>query len=330
MKFSACFTGLSRCVVSLIGTLYVLNSILHWTLFAQGRTKALIGVAVCVLAYVFCYLCQKCLHNKVKHAAKTITGKFDVHITVDNEYDQFLFYRWTHFNKIESAFPVGVGGVHPQQLMTSVFLVGKTGEEAINYAHALAKQMTEYGMHVMRIKIEAEAQSSGITSFLNQKCVQLSRLLNNGTNYYEFHWKVNDSDDQKLEKIHDICKKTGASIATNLKGKRVSNSNAKKALMAIEHAITTNIELTDKQLIAQVHVFAAKAQGKRYFQNVLIAYRVRARSFEAAKALRDQTFDEFAKENLVFDSLDETSFHNEFVFYDTDASYDDGFVSLAK
>lgn len=150
--------------------------------------------------------------NSVLDSLEKITGMFDVHVTVD-ETEIYKLNSFVNYHNIELAFAIGSSGTHKQQLMTSMYSKGN-GKEAVLYAIKIKEQMQDFGIKVLRVKIESLANNPGVAEFANSAICK-----GNNHYYYEFHFKVKIDTPKDQEKLDVICKKCHASYAINFLSK---------------------------------------------------------------------------------------------------------------
>ncbi len=142
-----------------------------------------------------------------------IKGIFAIHITVDDK-DIYKINSFCNFNNIELAYAIGSTGCHKQQLMTSIYKDKTNGKDAVVYAHKLAGDMQDFGITVLRIKVETLAKSAGVSEFM-----KTDEYKKNKHYYFEFHFKVTVKNQDQQDKLDEICKKYNASYAVNFLSK---------------------------------------------------------------------------------------------------------------
>jgi len=85
--------------------------------------------------------------------------------------------------------------------MVTYWFNGKV-EMAIQMAKTVTKKMEEFGMTILRVKVEAMAMNQSIS-----KC--------SGPHYFEFHFKVEIKDMGEWDKLAKVCLKHGAHLFFN-------------------------------------------------------------------------------------------------------------------
>jgi len=183
---------------------------------------------------------------------KSISGSFDIHVTVHPS----QLYRFKLFcaeHKIEPTYVLSLDGNDPlinhQQLMTSEHTLVMSAEQAVQKALDLSLELRRCRIDVLRVKVEARAESQGVAEFLKTSLFQ----QNPEEYYFEFHWKLENTDETLTgaKRLHDICKRYSLSCATNLFGKhikslyhpfvayRLRTSSIQNALQACDNLIST-------------------------------------------------------------------------------------------
>jgi hypothetical protein len=138
-----------------------------------------------------------------------IEGVFEIHISVKPE-QVFKLWSFTAEKKnIKLILASSSTGTHPNQLMISKFTNGKY-ENVIEKAKHLAKEMEEYGLDIIRLKVESLMHNEGvpISELDYQDLITCPEII--GTPYFEFHVKF-DIDNQQsskdyLTKIDELTK----------------------------------------------------------------------------------------------------------------------------
>lgn len=127
-----------------------------------------------------------------------ISGLFEIHITVDNS-QIWKLRMFCQENKIKPIIAIMPYGDFNNQLMISKWITGDQ-EHVMSECNKLVDKMKQYGLNIVRIKIESMA---------NNKNVPLNENNNLGT-YFEFHIKLPHCD---YDQLKNICDKYDAAIS---------------------------------------------------------------------------------------------------------------------
>jgi len=135
-------------------------------------------------------------------------GTFEIHIIVKPEEQAKLFA----FCKDKSFHTEKMFNVHPtcaqafygkcaNQIMVTYWFNG-TVDLVVDSAKQVAKKMENFGLTILRVKVEAMAHNKNI-----MKC--------SGSHYFECHFKIEIQDLKQWETLADICLKFGSHLFFN-------------------------------------------------------------------------------------------------------------------
>jgi hypothetical protein len=135
-----------------------------------------------------------------------IQGTFEIHIIVRPE-DQFHLFAFCKDKgdaliRLRPTCAVTSYGKHLIQPMITGWFKGDE-HEAIKQASSISQQMIEYGMHPLRIKVEAMAHSEGIPD------------SDFGDHYFEFHFKIQIKGSSDWLSLAKDCATHGAHLFFN-------------------------------------------------------------------------------------------------------------------
>lgn len=135
-----------------------------------------------------------------------INGLHEIHISVDP--NQIALLRlYCKDSKIKPICATALQGDHPNQLMISKWKNG-TSPEVIQKAHDLEKDMTNYGLKVLRVKVEAMMHTKGCPT--NDE-----KPLRDG-DYWEFHLKLSIDHSNEYHKLEQIVAKHKGGMSFNV------------------------------------------------------------------------------------------------------------------
>ena len=108
-----------------------------------------------------------------------IYGAFEIHVSVNPE-QICLMKLYCAERNMKLILASATYGDNPNQLMMSKWKHG-TSSVAILKAHSIATDMKDYGLEIVRVKIESMAHNKGVPLEKNTGC--------QNENYFEFHTK---------------------------------------------------------------------------------------------------------------------------------------------
>lgn len=164
--------------------------------------------------------------------AEQIEGLFEIHITVDP--DQIDLLRLFCLDqKLKPILAVASIGKNPNQLMISKFKRG-TFKEIIQRMDQLQKEMEDFGLKIVRKKIESMAHNKGVPQRIN--------LHFEGKEYYfEFHLKYAIENSKQYREIEKIAIENDCGVSFSAFKENI------KALFTIRIAGFCGFENAEKQ-----------------------------------------------------------------------------------
>lgn len=132
-------------------------------------------------------------------------GLHEIHISV-NPAQVAQLRLYCLFRKYKPIFAAALYGDHPNQLMISKYKTGPA-QMILEHAFEIANDMREYGLEVIRIKVEAMMSCKGVP--------RGDKMPDNSQNYYEFHLKLMISSEEELSVLENALKKNDAHISYN-------------------------------------------------------------------------------------------------------------------
>ena len=132
-------------------------------------------------------------------------GLHEIHITTEIN-DLFKLRLFCLDHKIKPILALSDYGSFPIQPMISKFKNG-TSTEVIEKANKIASDMTEYGIKVIRIKVESMIHNKGVPLEKNDLC--------SPNNYFEFHLKFDINDSREWNTLAKVCQEKGAHLSFN-------------------------------------------------------------------------------------------------------------------
>jgi hypothetical protein len=139
-----------------------------------------------------------------------ISGVFEVHLIVQPcDQAQLFSFSLDKKNDQQCINPRPTCaqtfyGKYPNQPMLTFWFRG-TEFEAIEYAQKTQTEMTQEGMDVLRLKVEAMAHNEGVPTTAEET----------KNRYFEFHFKVPIANSKEWERLKLICLKHGAHLFFN-------------------------------------------------------------------------------------------------------------------
>jgi hypothetical protein len=148
---------------------------------------------------------------------------FEIHVTVDAS-QLFLFQLFCNEHGYGADYAIGEflyneceeNGSNQQLMLTR--MVRSTYESVIIEAKGLKKKLTEYGIDVVRVKIEIPANCKHIDSMRN--LIEVERVNNedNHIGYFEFHFKVDVETMDQKETMDEVTLRHRSSHSYNMLG----------------------------------------------------------------------------------------------------------------
>jgi hypothetical protein len=247
-------------------------------------------------------LLQTQLSNEAEDTERRLTGRiislkgsFEIHITTDHTapdaYVKLLSFCQSSQERKELKVIYAVSSVGNHQLMISKFICKDHEKYAVQYANELASDMTQFGLQVIRLKVEFHNARG--TPMTKTEYYRFSEYLKENYNetkpYFEFHVKV------------------------------MSNSNFLKS--------NSNVDLDFKTLEHDVSAFTGVAISYNLCSRnlkPLLTIRIYDVGFISAQKYKDRVLDTLKAFGYVF----ETAIQQEFSILDTEPSLDYGWLSL--
>jgi hypothetical protein len=135
----------------------------------------------------------------------SISGVFEIHISVDPE--QIARLRlFTMKHKMKPILAVAQHGENPNQLMISKWTTGSVSV-ATERAKDIAAQLTDAGLRVVRVKVEAMASNAGVPQAPNNDT--------SPSHYFEFHIKIPVADDRDWDELEKLASSHGCGVSFN-------------------------------------------------------------------------------------------------------------------
>lgn len=122
-----------------------------------------------------------------------IKGLFEIHITVLNT-DIMRLLKYVNNNpekNLKIVYAISSNGDHPHQLMISKWKSG-SALESINSALEISDSMDNFGLSIVRTKVESMASNRGVPQ-TNEEYENYEKHIINEVNipYFEYHAKIN-------------------------------------------------------------------------------------------------------------------------------------------
>jgi hypothetical protein len=142
------------------------------------------------------------------------SGLVKIHITVDPENDFIKLWQFTQDNDCKLILACVKTGTHPNQYMISKFTNKDSFTAMMDKLKSLEYKMKEYGLKIIRSKIELMMSAEGIPK-THEEYEQVCKILEKP--YFEFHVKTSSKDYTKLSKECSFF--AGVGVSVNICGK---------------------------------------------------------------------------------------------------------------
>ena len=129
--------------------------------------------------------------NNNESDTKIINGLFEVHVTIDpeNDFVKLLSFVKEHENDKSFKLVFAVSSEKNNQYMLSYFSNKTSEEKAIESANNVAKDMTEFGLKVVRVKVESHNMKDVPQTVKDYEIYSLN-MSDKYKPYFEFHVKI--------------------------------------------------------------------------------------------------------------------------------------------
>ncbi len=142
-----------------------------------------------------------------------VSGIFEIHLIVHPD-DQSKLFAFSlendllsdnsYFN-LKTTCALSFYGYHPNQPMLTFWISNTNSNQVVKKTLEVVGKMEEYGLSVLRLKVEAMAKD----------VPEMNLNEYSGTNYFEFHFKVDTKSKQEWDKLNKICLPFGAHLFFN-------------------------------------------------------------------------------------------------------------------